>query len=72
MSDDCLRRATPEPTDNDGEIVSIPAGADFAECTRQGADDFLRGVALIDCPFVCGYPVYAWERGWQEQAEASA
>lgn len=55
-----------EACDDDGAVVSIPAGADLEACSRQGTADHAAGVRAIDCPYVCGHPVYAWERSWAE------
>ena len=61
-----MQTETTEEADDDGEIVSIPAGADLAACEAQGRADYAAGVRLIDCPYVCGYPLYAWEKGWED------
>lgn len=49
------------------EIYNEPAEFDEAECEARGRADRLAGVGEMDCPYVAGLPVYAWERGYFDE-----
>lgn len=50
--------------DDGTPIYNEPAKFKEAECEARGRADRLAGVNPMDCPYVAGLPVYAWERGY--------
>ena len=52
--------------DDGSRIYNEPAVFDEEECEARGRADRAAGVHQIDCPYVAGLPVYAWERGYHE------
>ena len=50
--------------DDGSRIYNEPAVFDEAECEARGRADRAAGVNAVDCPYVAGLPVYAWERGY--------
>lgn len=56
--------------DDGTPIYNEPAEFDEALCEAQGRADRIAGVNQMDCPYVAGLPVYAWERGYFAEASA--